>query len=150
MATFTFFDEIKRYMGERVTAPTTSPSFAADAHIMYLSNDAPVVATDTVKADVVNITEQNGYTATALTESWAETAGGSGIWRFANNADVSWTASGGSFGPFQYVVIYNDTTTTPADLLVGYWDVGSATTITTGNTFTVDLDANFAIFTLDG
>ena len=147
MATFVFIDQFKLYLGG---GATPEMDIGADQFTMYLSNEAPIVATDEAKADIANITEQNGYTETNLTTTWAETAGGSGIWRLANDADVSWTASGGSFGSFQYVVVYNNTTTTPLDLLVGYWDVGSATTITNGNTFTVDLDANFEIFTLDG
>lgn len=150
MATFTFFDEFKRYLGEATTTPADVPELNTDSFLMYLSNTTPNVDTHTVKANMVAITQENNYTETALTTSWAETSAGSGIWRFANNADVSWTASGGSFGPFQYVVICNDSTTSPLDLLVGYWDVGSATTITNGNTFTVDLNATFDIFTLDG
>ncbi len=121
-----------------------------DTFTIYLSNAAPTVATHTIKSDLANITEQNGYTETNLTVTWAETGAGTGIWRFANNADVPWTASGGSFGPFQYVYVYDNTPTSPLDPLVGYWDVGAATTITDGNTFNVDLDANFEIFTLDG
>lgn len=147
MATFVFIDEFKRYLGG---GATPNMDLTADTFTMYLSNELPVVATDAAKADILAITQENGYTETTLTTSWAETAGGSGIWRFANDADESWTASAGNFGPFQYVVIVDDATTTPLDLLVGYWDVGSATTITNGNTFTVDLDANFEIFTLDG
>lgn len=147
MATFIFIDDFKQYIGG---GATPEMDVATDTFTMYLSNEAPVVATDSGRADVAAITQENGYTETTLTTSWAETAGGSGIWRLANDADVSWTASGGSFGPFQYVMIFNDTMTTPLDLLVGYWDVGSATTITNGNSFTVDLDANFELFTLDG
>lgn len=142
MATFTFFHEWKRLIAETV-------NLASDTSKMYLSNDAPVVATDDDLTDVVAITEQNGYTVFTLTSSWVETGAGTGVWSYRNNADKTWTASGGSFGPFQYVVIYDDTPTTPvADPLIGYWDVGSATTITTGNSFLVDLDANFAIFDL--
>lgn len=140
-ATFTFFHEFKRYLA-------TVINLESDQCLMYLSNDAPIVATDTVLTDVGAITEQFGYAAQALTESWVETGAGTGVWSFRHNADKTWTASGGSFGPFQYVVIYDDTPTVPADPLVGYWDVGSATTITNGNSFLVDLDANFAIFDL--
>ena len=147
MATFTFFDDFKLYLGG---GATPEMDLGADSFVIYLSNEAPIVATDTVIADVLTITEENNYAEFILTTDWSETAGGSGIWRFANDADVSWTASGGSFGPFQYVVIFNETSTTPLDMLVGYWDVGAATTITVGNTFSVDLDANFEIFTLDG
>lgn len=147
MATFTFFDAFKQYMGG---GATPDMDLSTDSFVMYLSNDAPVVATDETITDVPAITEQNGYTETALTTTWEETGASTGIWRLVNNADVSWTASGGSFGPFQYVVVYNTTLTSPADLLVGYWDNGSATTIADGNTFNVDLDANFTLFTFDG
>lgn len=145
MATLVFFDTFKDFAGGGCVPDM---DFATDTFTMYLSNELPVVATDSPKSDVLNITEENGYTETNLTSTWE--AAGAGIYRLVNNADVSWTASGGSFGPFQYVVVYNNTTTTPLDQLVGYWDVGSATTITIGNTFTVDLDVNFEIFNLDG
>jgi len=147
MATFVFIDAFKEFSGGGCVPDL---DFANDTFTIYLSNELPVVATDSPKSDVLNIIEENGYTETNLTTTWEETGGGTGIWRLVNDADVSWTASTGSFGPFQYVVVYDNTATTPLDLLVGYWDVGTSTTITDGNTFTVDLDANFTIFTLDG
>lgn len=141
MATFQFFHEFKRYMAAII-------NLESDSFIMELTNTAPVVATHTVLADQPTITEVNGYTVFGLTESWVETGAGTGVWSFRTNADKTWTASGGSFGPFQYVVIYDDTVATPTKPLCGYWDVGAATTITTGNSFLVDLDADFAIFDL--
>ena len=147
MATLVFIDQFKLYC---VGGSTPDWDMANDTFRIYLSNNAPIVATDEAKADIVPITEENGYTETDLTTTWAETSGGSGIFRLANDADVSWTASGGSFGPFQWVVLCNNTQTTPLDTLVGTWDIGSATTINDTNTFTVDLDANFELLTLDG
>ena len=146
MATFTFIDAFKDFQG----ACVPDLDFANDTFTIYLSDNAPIVATDSLKTDIPNITEENGYTETALTTTWVETAGGSGIFVLRHNADVVWTASGGSFGPFRYAVVYDDTTTTPLDLLVGFWDNGSSITITTGNSFTVDLNATFDIFSLDG
>lgn len=52
------------------------------------------------------------------------------------------TASGGSVAAFRYVVIYNDTPTSPADPIVGYYDYGSALTLNDGDTFTIDIGAN--------
>jgi hypothetical protein len=142
MATFTFFHEWKSTIA-------TTANLSTDVFKLYLSNDAPVVATDTVKADVTEITNENGYATFTLTPSWVETGAGTGVWRFKNDADKTFTASGGSFGPFQYVVIFDDTLTSPGtDPVCGYWDVGSGTTITTGNSFLIDLDSNFAIWEL--
>ncbi len=146
MATFTFIDAFKDFQG----AAVPDMDFANDQFTIYLSDEAPIVATDSPKTDIANITEENGYTETNLTTTWVETAGGSGIFVLRHNADVVWTASGGSFGPFRYAVVYNNTVTTPLDLLVGFWDNGSSITITVGNSFTVDLNATFDIFSLDG
>jgi hypothetical protein len=52
-------------------------------------------------------------------------------------ADLVLTASG-SVGPFRYVVLYDDTPTSPADPLVGWWDYGSSITMANAETFTVD------------
>ena len=146
MATFTFIDAFKDFQG----AAAPDMDFANDTFTIYLSDETPVVATDDVKADIANITEENGYAEINLTTSWTETSGGSGIFALRHNADIVWTASGGNFGPFQYAVVYNNTMTTPLDLIVGYWDNGSSISITTGNTFTVDLNGTFDIFDLDG
>jgi hypothetical protein len=53
--------------------------------------------------------------------------------------DVTWTASGGSIGPFRYAVFYNDTATN--DELIGYLDYGYSVTVASGQTFTLDFDA---------
>src|SRR5215475_2507832 len=133
MATFAFLDEAKRYL-------CTVFQNDSDVFKLYLSNDAPIVGTDSIKTDITEITNQNGYATFTLTQTWVETGAGTGVWRFKNNADITFTASGGSFGAFQYVVIYDDTpaggtSSLPTDPVLGSWDVGAATTITTGNSF---------------
>jgi hypothetical protein len=58
-----------------------------------------------------------------------------------------WTASGAGFTA-RYAVLFNDTPTSPADPLIGYWDYGSSFTLAAGETFTVDLDQSNGLFTV--
>jgi hypothetical protein len=143
MATFTFYDEAKKRIGDGTIVLTTG------SHVFkfVITSDAPDVAADDDLADVTQISG-GGYAAVTITHSWAETAGGSGIWRFAAGADPAWTATGGDFTAGRYVVLYDDTHA--SDALVGYFDNSANFTLTDGNTFTLNLDANFEIFTLDG
>jgi hypothetical protein len=100
---------------------------------VYLSNAAPSAAGDLIKTDMAEITNQNGYTAPIDTQNtFAETGGTATL----TGTKCVVTASG-SVGPFQYVVLYNDTPSSPADPLIGWWDYGSALTLANGETFSV-------------
>lgn len=106
-----------------------------DAHTfkVYLSNTAPSASADAVKADLAEISAGNGYTAggTATTITISETTGTTTV----SGTQVVFTAAGGSIGPFQYAVLYNDTSA--SDNLVGWWDYGTAVTLADTETFTV-------------
>jgi hypothetical protein len=60
-------------------------------------------------------------------------------------ADLVLTASG-SVGPFRYVYIYDDAST--GDNLIGYYDYGSAVTLASGDTFTIDFDGTNGVLTI--
>lgn len=108
---------------------------------VYYSNAVPSVSADTVKADLAEITNENGYTAPEDTTNTAsETTGTLSV----VCVDVTTTASGGSFGPLQYVVWQNTTPSSPLDPLIGWWDFGSALTVNDGESFTVDFGASTA------
>lgn len=107
---------------------------------VYLTNTAPNAATHQVKADLAEISGGNGYTAGgADVQNAASTS--SGVITVVGT-DVTWTASGGTIGPFRYVVLYNDTPTSPADPLIQYWDYGSSITLAAGESFTTDFGAS--------
>jgi len=108
---------------------------------VLLTNTAPV-ATNSVKADLTEISAGSGYTAGG-TATTITTSRSSGTFKAAGS-DVVFTASG-SVGPFRYAVLYNDTPTSPADPLVAWWDYGSSVTLASGETFTVDFDATNGI-----
>ena len=115
-------------------------NLGSDTLKIMLTNTAPNVSTHTVRADVSELSGGNGYTSggTAVTVTGSSQSGGT--YTLTQSADVVFTASG-SVGPFQYAILYNDTPTSPADPLIGYWDYGSAVTLASGETFTVDMGA---------
>lgn len=142
MATFNKFQDFSEQLARG------TQNFASDTYKVALSNSAPV-ATNTAFANITEISAGNGYTAggTATTISISETTGTTTV----SGTQVVFTASGGSIGPFRYVVLYNDTTTTPVNKpLVGWWDYGSSITLADTETFTVKFSnaSPGAIFTL--
>jgi hypothetical protein len=110
---------------------------------VMLTNTAPA-ATNSVKADLTEISSGNGYSAggSTTTVGVTESSGTATV----TATDVTFTAAGGSIGPFRYVALYNDTPTSPADPLVAWWDRGSALTLADGESFVVDFGAS--LFTL--
>jgi hypothetical protein len=106
-----------------------------------LTNTAPTTATDATLSNITQITAANGYSSGGATVANAAYSQTSGTGKLTGD-DVVFTASGGSIGAFRYAVLYNDTPTSPADPLIGYWDYGASITITDGNTFTVDFSAS--------
>lgn len=141
MATFNKFQDFSEQL------VNGAQDFDAHTYKVALSNSAPV-ATNTIFSNITEISAGNGYTAggTATTITVAEVTGTTTV----SGTQVVFTASGGSIGPFRYVVLYNDTQTTPNKPLVGWWDYGSAITLADGETFTVKFSNTSpgAIFTL--
>lgn len=115
---------------------------ANDTIRLYLTNNTPNASTHSVKADLVGITEQNGYAVESVTNTWNEASGTGTL----GGTDITWTASSGSFGPFKYVIMYNDTPTSPTNPLISFWDYGSEITVNNGESFTAQITTN--LFTL--
>lgn len=113
-----------------------------------LTNTAPNVATHAVRADMTELATANGYTSGGISVGTLTGAQTSGTFKLVGGTDPVWTASGGTIGPFRYAVLYNDTPTSPADPLIGYWDSGSSVTLNSGDTFTADIDQTNGLFTL--
>lgn len=117
-----------------------------DQLAVYLSNTTPDASAHTVKSDLAEITQENGYTGPInLDQNGSASAG-----TITVSADsVTITASGGSIGPFQYVVLINNTATNQP--LVAWWDYGSEITLADGESFVIkfsSVDTDGTIFTL--
>lgn len=136
MATYVKFN----HFIEELAKGTHHLHAAGDTLKVYLTNNAPDVDADSVKTDLVGITEENGYAAADIQNDMSEAAGVATV----TAVDVVFTATTGSFGPFRYAVVYNDTHA--SDALVCYWDRGSSLTCNAGDTFTTDFGAS--LFTL--
>jgi hypothetical protein len=121
-------------------------NWASHTFKAMLTNSAPV-ATNTVAANLTDISAGNGYSAGGMTldtVTLSETTGTAKV----TIADEVLAASGGSIGPFRYIAIYNDTATSPADALVCWYDYGSSITLSNGETFTIDFDATNGLWQL--
>jgi hypothetical protein len=112
----------------------------SDTMKVALSNTGPTASSNAVLADITQITAANGYASggSGVTNSGA---GSGGTYTITGTATV-FTASGGTIGPFRYVVLYNSTPSSPLKPLILYWDYGSAVTLQDGDTFTVQYNGS--------
>lgn len=131
MATYNKFNAFVENVAEKVH------NLGADALTVALcaTANAPV-AGNSVLADLTQISYTNLSSRALTVTSSAQTGG---VYKLVL-ADLVLTASGGSVAAFQYVVIYNDTPTSPADPLIAWYDYGSALTLANGETLTLDFD----------
>lgn len=138
MASFNKFNSFVEALAEKVH------NLGSDSLKVMLTNSAPS-ASNTVKANITDIGAGNGYTAGGTAASITSSAQTSGTYKLVLG-DVVFTASGGTIGPFRYVVLYNDTATNKE--LIGYYDYGSSLTLNDGETFTVDFDGSNGVLQL--
>ncbi len=101
------------------------------------------VATNSVLANLTQISYTNLSTRLCSTTSCVQTTGTLKLLI----VDLVLTASG-TVAAFQYVVLYNDTPTSPADPLIGWYDYGSALILSSGETFTIDFDGSGGVLTI--
>ena len=132
MATYNKFQAWVDYLAEGVNC-------ASDQFVVALTNSAPV-ATNSILTDITQITYTNLSSRNLTTASSSQTTG---TYSLVVN-DLTLTASGGSVGPFRYVVVYDDTVAN--DPLVAWYDYGSSITLADTETLLINFGAS--LFTL--
>jgi hypothetical protein len=137
MASFVKFHAFVEHLAEGVH------NLGSNQLVIALTNTAPTVATDDTLSDLTQITYTNLSSRNVTTSASAQS---SGTYKLTLT-DLVLTASG-AVGPFRYVVLYNDTPTSPADPLIAYWDYGSSISLANGETFTVDFDGTNGVLQL--
>jgi hypothetical protein len=139
------FNKFNAFTLDVASAKHQMQTGTAQVYRVYLTNTAPV-ATNAVYNTPADLATANGYTAGGASVGVITGSQTAGVFKFVGGTDPAWTASGGSIGPFQFAVLYNDTSATKP--LIGWWDYGTAITLTNGNTFTVDIDQVNGILTV--
>lgn len=139
MATFNKYYCFVENLAEKVH------NLQSDTLKVALTNTAPAV-TDTVWNTTVYPAPvaANGYTAGGNTLTVTSSSQTTGTYKLVL-ADSLFVASGGTIGPFRYVVLYNSTA---SNAVIGYYDYGSSITLADTETFSVDFDLSNGVLTL--
>lgn len=137
MATFNKFLQFVEDIAHKVH------DLSSDTITIALTNTLPV-NTNEILANITEISYTNCSARAITITSSAHTAGTYKL----TLTDLVLTASGGTVGPFRYVVIYNDTPSSPANPLICWFDYGSSITLNDGETLTIDFDGSNGILTI--
>lgn len=129
----------------KIGLTNTSPN-AADVRVDTTVSPDQIQATSNAN----EIAAGNGYTEGGGSLTGVTGTRSSGTVTVAAN-EFTWTAAGGTIGPFQYVYLYDNTAKTTATRpVIAWWNYGAALTLNDGETFTVRFNSASpgTIFTL--
>lgn len=141
MATYNKFHQFSEDIAKGVhdfTSATTAELIVA----LTNESNAPV-ATNSVLADLTEIS-YSGLSSRSI--SYVSSSQSSGVYKLILS-DLTLTSSG-SVGPFRYVVVYNNTPTSPSKPLICWYDYGSEITLGNGESLLIDFDNTNGLFTL--
>ena len=123
----------------------------SDQLVIALSNTAPSSESSNPTADgngiLGNVTQVSYSNLSSRNLTTTSSGQSGGVYKLVL-ADLTLTASGGSVAAFRYIYIYNDTVSSPADPLIGYYDYGSSLTLNDGDTFTIDFSPSNGVIQL--
>jgi hypothetical protein len=135
MAVFNKFNPFVEAVAEKVH------NLGSDQLTLALTNTLPTSA-NSVLADITQITYTNLSTRNLTTSASSQTGG---LYKLVVN-DITLTSTGGSTGPFRYLVVYNSTAA--GGPLIGWYDYGSSLTLNSGESLAVDFDGTNGLLTL--
>jgi hypothetical protein len=116
-------------------------NLGADTLEVALTNTAPV-NTNTILANITQISYTNLNARTVTVSGSSQT---SGVYKLTIT-DKTLTSTGGSTGPFRYVVLFNQTATN--DELIGWYDYGSSITLGDGESLLLNFDDANGVLTI--
>jgi len=134
MATFTKINSFVENLAEKLI------DLSGTGLTIALTNTAHTSTWDEL-ADLTQISYVNLSARVITVASSVQTAG---TYKLVLT-DLVLTASG-AVGPFQYIYVYDDVST--GDKLIAYYDYGSAVSMVSADTFTIDFDGSAGFLTL--
>lgn len=136
------FNKYNSFMGK---ACNGGCNFSSDTLKVMLTNTAPSATADSVYSGIsgTEVASGNGYTTGGNAAALVSFTQSAGTWKLILGVPTTWTASGGSIGPFRYAVLYDATTGN----LIGWWDYGSSITLASGEQFQAALDQTNGVST---
>jgi hypothetical protein len=135
MAVFNKFNPFVEAVAEKVH------NLGSDQLTLALTNTLPTSA-NSVLADITQITYTNLSTRNLTTSASSQTGG---LYKLVVN-DITLTSTGGSTGPFRYLVVYNSTAA--GGPLIGWYDYGTSLTLNSGESLAVDFDGTNGLLTI--
>jgi len=139
MATLTKFNVFVEDLAEKVH------NLGSDTLKVALTATAPVATQTTWNiTDHPAPTNTNGYPAGGNSLTVNSSSQTSGTYKLVL-ANTTFTASGGTLGPFRYVVVYNSTA---ANKAIGWYDYGASTTLNAAENFSVNFDQTNGALTI--
>ena len=126
-------------------------NLGSDQLALALGNVAPSAestapTSSTANCILSNVTEINYTGLSSRNVTTSSAAQSSGTYRLTLS-DLT-LSSTGTVGPFRYIYLYNDSATSPADPLIGYFDYGANLTLNNGESLTIDFDQASGALTL--
>jgi hypothetical protein len=143
MATWARPDIFSRNLAEKVY------DLDSDVFRFVLSNTAPVAASTNLLSNVTQIATGGGYTqmtdgANGLLATMSTLSSSGQVTTVALNGNVVLTASG-AVATFRYIILIDDTPTSPLNPVVGWLDHGTAITMAATDTYTIPSGTLFTI-----
>jgi len=121
-------------------------NLSANQLMVALSNTAPGAESpdpslegNGILANVTEVAYDYCSTRNITTSSSSQSTGGTYDLVLT---DLTLTASGGDVGPFQYIYVYNSAGTGVTNPLICYFNYGSALTLSTGESLTIDFESD--------
>lgn len=135
MATYNKFNSFVEAICEK------KHNLSSDAITVALCDAAHApIATNSVLADLTTVSTANLDDVTPTVSSSSQVGGTYSLVLL----DLTMTSTGGATGPFQYIVLYNNTAAN--DELICWYDYGSEVTLALNETMTINFGAS--LFTL--